>query len=118
MPGRILSERVTDLRDLGLSAIATAVFFWQLRHPFVRFCWPFANEATAFVLALGLPWLMNVMVYRLGARWARVVSIVAAVPLLLLSGYIFLVFMMADFPFGFEQFAGAQWEGSAIRVYP
>lgn len=117
MPGRALSERVAHLRNLGLSAIGTVVFFRQLRHPFVRFAWPFANEVTAFVLALGLPWLTNVMIYRLGARLTRIVSIVAAVPLLLWSGCIFLVFMIAGFQFGPEKIFETNWKGSVIRLY-
>jgi hypothetical protein len=111
------------LRELCFAVVATAIFFWQLRHPFIRLAWPPANELLGFGLALALPWFADVTLFRLGGRWAKAAAMLSAIPLLLYSGAAVLGMMMTGFAYkdghdlSFDQFSEAPWKGSSVRLY-
>jgi hypothetical protein len=108
---------------LSLAVVGTAVFLWQLRHPFLRFAWAPANELVGLPLALGLPWLADVTLYRVRARWARVTAVVCAVPLLLYSVIVALGIIITGSSYKdgrdltFDEFAEAAWMDSSVRLY-
>jgi hypothetical protein len=51
-------------RSVALLCGGTAIFYWQLRHPIVRFASPVVNEFLGFALGLGLPWLTAFAIFR------------------------------------------------------
>jgi hypothetical protein len=110
------------LRTAALLLIGNALFFWQLRHPIIRFTSPVVNEVLGFMLGLSLPWLMGVAIFRVG-RWGKVIAVLAVIPLVLYSVVFLLGSAMTASAFkngrdrGFEQFAETSWRGSAIRLY-
>jgi len=123
MEDREIRGRASRLRELCFAVVATAIFFWQLRHPFVRLAWDPANELLGFGLALALPWFADVPLFRLGGRWARAAAMFCAVPLLLYSGVAVLGMMMMGFAYkdghdlSFDQFSETPWNGSSVRLY-
>jgi hypothetical protein len=62
----------------------TVLFYWQLRHPLLRFAWGPLN-GLCFLIALLLPWLALVDCFRLGRWWSRTIAALAAVPVLLFT---------------------------------
>jgi hypothetical protein len=99
------------------------MFFWQLRHPIIRFASPVVNSLLGFALGLGLPWLGVIAVFRIGRWWAKTVAIAAVLPLLLYSLVFLLGSAMAGFAYrgghdlGFDRFAEVLWKGSDVRFY-
>jgi hypothetical protein len=104
------------LSQLGFVIAATAIFFWQLRHPVIRFSQPTANDVSGFALALGLPWFANAMVFRLGPRWGKIVSIIFAVPLVIYTGIVFLGLAMTG-AVSFDRVSETPWRKSVVRLY-
>jgi hypothetical protein len=106
-----------------LLGVGSAMFFGQLRHPIVRFEWPIANDVAGFAMALFLPWLTAVAVFRLGRRWSKLIALIALVPLLLYSAAVLDRLAMTwvvydggrDLPF--VRYAETEWKGSKVRVY-
>jgi hypothetical protein len=94
----------------GVLLAATALFFWQLRNPAIRFSSTIANDVLGFALAIGLPWLAVISLLRAG-RWAKVFAAAASIPLLLYSGIVFLGLVMSG---SFERFAEKAWKGSKV----
>jgi len=106
---------------LGFTFGATVAFFWQLRNPVILFSWPLVNVILGYALALGLPWLLGVMVYRLRRGEAKAAAIVVA-----LAGYSFLVVVglimnvlviRGGRNLSFDQFSEAPWKRSMVRLY-
>jgi hypothetical protein len=98
----------------GVLFAATALFFWQLRNPVIRFSSTIANDVLGFTLAIGLPWLAVISLLRAG-RWAKAFAVAAGVPLLLYSGVVFLgIFTMSG---SFDRFAERAWKGSRVVLY-
>lgn len=106
-----------------LLVAGSAIFFWQLRHPLVRFEWPIANDIIGFATALCLPWFTEGAILRMGRRWSKLTALIALVPLLLYSAVVLLGLGMTwllydrsrDLPF--VRFAATDWKGSKVRVY-
>lgn len=106
-------------RNAALLCVGSGLFFWQLRHPIILFSSRGLNDFLGFGVALILPWLIAVAVFRIGRRWSKAIAIVAVLPLLLytlvwtvdgiLTGY--------GSSIGFDRFAETQWRGSAVRLY-
>ena len=111
------------LRTVALLLFGNALFFWQLRHPVVRFASPVVDELLGFALGLCLPWLMGVAIFRIGRRWSKVVAALAIIPLMLYSAVFLLGSAMTAFAFkdghdlSFDQFAETRWKGSVVRFY-
>ena len=97
----------------GVLFAATALFFWQLRNPAIRFSSTLANDVLGFALAIGLPWLAVISLLRAG-RWAKVLAAAAGIPLLLYSGVVFLGLVMSG---SFNRFAEKAWKGSKVALY-
>jgi hypothetical protein len=101
----------------------SAIFFWQLRHPIVRFASPVVNDLLGFALGLGLPWLAVISISRIGRWWSNAAAIAAVLPLLLYSFVFFLAFVMTGLAYkdghdlGFDRFAETHWNGSDVRFY-
>jgi hypothetical protein len=108
---------------LALLLFGNALFFWQLRHPIIRFTSPVVNEVLGFALGFCLPWLMGVAIFRVGRRWSKMIAALAIIPLMLYSVVFLLGSAMTAFAFkngrdlGFDQFAEMSWKGSAVRLY-
>ena len=120
-----MSQSASSLqgRNAALFCGGSAIFFWQLRHPFVRFASPVVNELLGLALGLGLPCLALVAIFRIGRRWSKTVAIAAVLPLLLCS-FIFLLGEAMTRPahrngrdLSFDQFAETRWKGSDVRFY-
>jgi len=80
--GPSLAER---LKTLALLAGGSAIFFWQLRHPIVRFDWGVLNDLFGFALGSYLPWAAVAAVFRLGGWWSKAIGWIAVIPMLLYS---------------------------------
>jgi hypothetical protein len=110
-------------RHVALLSAASAIFFWQLRHPIIRLASPPINELLGFALGLGLPWLTVVAFFRIGRWWSKAVAIVAALPLLLYTFVFLLGSAMTGFAYknghylSFDRFAETPWKGSNVRFY-
>jgi hypothetical protein len=106
-----------------LLAGGSAIFFWQLRHPIVRFESSVANEILGFALGLCLPWLTAAEIFRIGRWWSKAIAFTAVIPLLLYSGVFLLGSAMTGSTYkngrdlSFDRFAEAHWKGSEVRFY-
>jgi hypothetical protein len=111
------------LRNVGLLAVATVIFFWQIRHPVLRLTSPSGNAFLTMILGLAMPWLTALAVFRLGRWWSKVLSVVAALPLLIYS-FVFLIGLAMTGSsiedgrdLGFDPFAVSGWNGTNVRFY-
>jgi hypothetical protein len=101
----------------------SAIFFWQLRHPIIRFTSPVVNELLGFALGLGLPWLAMIAIFRIGRWWSKTVAIAAVVPLMLYSCDFLLGSAMTGIAYkdghdlSFDQFAETHWKECDVRFY-
>jgi hypothetical protein len=99
------------------------LFFWQLRHPIVRFASSVVNELFGFALGLCLPWLVAIAIFRVGRRWSKAIAIVVVLPLMFYSALFLLGSAMTSFAFknshdlSFDGFARTRWKGSDVRFY-
>lgn len=107
----------------GVLLIATAIFFWQIRHPVLRFNSASGNVVFALIAGLALPWLTAAAVFRLNRWWSKAIAIVAALPLLIFS-LLFLVGMSMlgsvienGRDLSFDKFAEVSWKGTNVRLY-
>jgi hypothetical protein len=94
------TSRRNPIRALVLCA-ATALFLFQLRHPFFRFTSGAVNDGVGFVMALALPWWAAVEFLRIGRWWGYAIGVLALLPLLAYSGGAFL-FLRMDASGGFQ----------------
>jgi hypothetical protein len=114
---------VEHWKAVALLGGGSAIFFWQLRHPIIRFEWPVANELLGFAFGLCLPWLTAAAVFRIGRWWSKTVALVAVIPLLLYSAVFLLGSAMAGFAYkngrdlSFDRFAETCQKGSEVRFY-
>lgn len=120
---RAAAQRDRLLR-LCLTLVGVLLLFWHMSHPVVRFVSPPLNFVVAGLLALLLPWVALVQTFRLGPGWAKATALCAAVPLLIYSALVVLVFSgyVADAArlghMGtFQPVASVEWNGSAVRLY-
>jgi hypothetical protein len=110
-------------RNAALFGGATAIFLWQLRHPFLRFDSSIANDILGFALGLCLPWLTMIAIFRSWGRWGKGIALVAIVPLVLysaawlLGGAWFGLAYRGGRNLSFDRFAAHAWRGSEIRLY-
>jgi hypothetical protein len=110
-------------KNVALLGGGSVVFFWQLRHPIIRFAWPVANALFGFVLGLCLPWLTAVATFCIGRWWSKAIALIAVIPLVLYSAVFLLGWAMTglDYRNGrdltFDRFAETYWKGSEVRFY-
>jgi hypothetical protein len=115
------SRSVRTLHLVGAAAV-TALFFMQVWHPVVRLASQNANEAAGFLLAMTLPWLVVVAVYRVGGegrRWSKWAALVLAVPLVCVS-VLFAFTMLLVGGAGdrhLKVIAEVPWHGTVVRAY-
>ncbi len=108
---------------MALLCGGSAIFFWQLRHPFLRFGSPVLNQLLGFALAFCLPWLTVIAIFRIGRWWSTAAGFIVALPLLLYTFVLFVVAIMAGSVYqnghdlSFDRFAETPWNGSAVRFY-
>jgi hypothetical protein len=119
----VLTKRLAHLLGIGACFTATAILYWQLRHPVIRFYWPIVNAGLWFGLMLALPWLADLLLYRLGTPSARVASIAVAVSLVIYSccllpfALLTAVSIRLDRDLSFDRFSEMPWKGSTVRLY-
>jgi hypothetical protein len=113
----------TRLKHAVCCCAGTIIFLWQVRYPVLRFSSPILNEIIGFVLAIGLPWITAITVFRIGTRSSKIIFLAAALPLLYYSAIVFLGTAMTGFAYkngrdlSFDQFMELQWRGSDVRLY-
>ena len=107
---------VKQWKAVALFGCENVLFFWQLRHPIIRFERPIANELIGLILGLCLPWFTAAAIFRFGRWWSKAISFVAVIPLLLYSAMFLLASAMTG-GVAFDRFAETHWKGSEIRFY-
>ena len=110
-------------QSAAVFGLAAAFFFWQLRHPFLRFDLPLVNDVVGFALGLYLPWMTAVALFRSGVRWRRAIALIVVAPLLLFSaawmfgGTLAVLAFFNGRSLTLHQFAVHAWKGSEICLY-
>jgi hypothetical protein len=101
----------------------SALFFWQLRHPVIRFTSPVINEVLGLGLGLFRPWSAAFALFRVGRVWSKALTIVATIPLVFYSALFLFGAAMTSGNFknghdiSFNCFAQSHWNGSNVRLY-
>jgi len=103
-------SRVTLLR------CGTAFFFWQIRHPVLRFVWAPLNHVF-FSIALILPWIALNQCFALKRWWLNLAAVPAGILLLLLTPIALLAGTFVGGLAAVEPVAEIPRRGSTVRVY-
>jgi hypothetical protein len=104
------------LLRIALLLGGTVLFYWQLRHPAIRFAWGPLNDSS-FLVALLLPWLALVQCLVLQRWWSILIAALGALPVLFFTFLALLGAMFASGPSAVDIIADVAWHGSAIRLY-
>ena len=110
-------------KPVALLGGGSAIFFYQLSHPMIRFESPVANETLSLILGLCLPWLTAAAILRIGRWWSSALAVIAVIPLLVYSAVFLHVSAMIGSAYkngrdlSFDRFSEIHWKGSEVRFY-
>lgn len=131
MQGAIRPTTIRDVNEPGQPSLmsrskvviglllAAVLFFYQLRHPVIRSTFLVVNDLLGSILALCLPWLTVIAVFRMGRMWSRAIALVAVIPLLVYTALVFIGASMwaVSVNASFERLSETPWQGSKICLY-
>ena len=107
-----------SLSKVVLLFLAAPLLIWQP----LRLSSPIASELLGWSVALVSPWLANLTLYRLGQKWAQILSLLLCIPLAAQSWILgFLLITTVSLDTGrnamFDPIAESEWKGSVVRLY-
>jgi hypothetical protein len=110
------------LRDIVVLSAATALLFWQLPNPFLRFSWPPLNYV-GFIMGLILPWAVVVRCFQLCRWWATLGGLLLGGAVLIVSLFLGIgaLVLISDVVVkgtdpSFEKVAEVNWKSSQVGL--